>query len=474
MTFTNTGEQDAIIAAVESGGNGVISAGAGTGKTSTLKLISKALSPARGLYIAYGRAIKDEATKTFPTNVKCMTSHGLAYGAMIRTAEGAALLKKTRQKLPAFKAAEVLNVPKDGFWFGEGEERVHMKRSAVAFKAQETVGRYAYSADRELNEFHVPREFEGEAQAEFATFIMPFARKVWVDAHNPKGTLAFPDDYYRKMWALTNPRLNYAFILYDEAQDAQPVMAAIVKAQTAQVIMVGDSAQAIYGFTGAVDALSKFDADWRLPLTQSFRFGPAVAEVANKFLDLLDADIRVEGFDKILSTVESVDNPDAILCRTNAGVIEAALTEQQRGRSVHIEGGTKEIETFARAAEKLISGRNTEHPDLITFNSWPEVQAHAASDEGRDLKVLVSLIDNYGVETILAVCNSSVSKQDADVICSTAHKSKGLEFNAVRIWNDFRTPEVDEMLSRAELMLAYVAVTRAKLTLDLGGLSWVL
>jgi superfamily I DNA/RNA helicase len=51
----------------------------------------------------------------------------------------------------------------------------------------------------------------------------------------------------------------------------------------------------------------------------------------------------------------------------------------------------------------------------------------------------------------------------------TAHKAKGREWETVRIAGDFRKDKV----SREEAMLAYVAVTRAKLVLDREGLAWV-
>jgi ATP-dependent exoDNAse (exonuclease V) beta subunit len=50
------------------------------------------------------------------------------------------------------------------------------------------------------------------------------------------------------MWALT-PRIYGEFLLLDEAQDANPVVEQVFLAQGeyAQLVMVGDSAQAIYG-----------------------------------------------------------------------------------------------------------------------------------------------------------------------------------------------------------------------------------
>jgi superfamily I DNA/RNA helicase len=219
--------------------------------------------------------------------------------------------------------------------------------------------------------------------------------------------------------------------------------------------------------------MGKFNAAHTVTLSQSFRFGQAIADEANKFLHLLDAPLRIKGFEAKASTVEATSTPDAILCRTNAGVIEHAMQALEQGRKVAIVGGTAEILSFANAAEKLMSGKVVTHADLAPFKSWGEVREYANGDDGADLRVMVKLIDNYGVDAIRQVCDASVNEASADLIVSTAHKAKGREWDSVRIANDFRVPEEGELPSRQEMMLAYVAVTRAKMLLDNVGLAWV-
>ena len=75
------------------------------------------------------------------------------------------------------------------------------------------------------------------------------------------------------------------------------------------------------------------------------------------------------------------------------------------------------------------------------------------------------------------VANKSVDEKYADVIVSTAHKSKGREWSSVKIATDFREPVNEDGTPsdpiKAECNLAYVSVTRAKNQLDRGGLAWV-
>ncbi|SDG89690.1 UvrD-like helicase C-terminal domain-containing protein [Streptomyces griseoaurantiacus] len=67
---------------------------------------------------------------------------------------------------------------------------------------------------------------------------------------------------------------------------------------------------------------------------------------------------------------------------------------------------------------------------------------------------------------------------------STAHKAKGREWPCVKIADDFTPPKdtdkhddtgrpVPGPISDSEARLAYVAVTRTRRRLDLGGLSWI-
>jgi hypothetical protein len=215
-------------------------------------------------------------------------------------------------------------------------------------------------------------------------------------------------------------------------------------------------------------------------LTQSFRFGPEIAKLANLWLESLDADLRLSGLDALDSRiVDAMPDPAAILCRTNMGVIDAALGQLARGRRVAVVGGIGEAALLAQAAADLRNGRRTSHPDLAAFRSWEEFAAFVKTDpDGEDFRVLVSLVETYGTDQILALKRNLCDREaDAEVTVSTCHKSKGREWDSVLIGQDF-TPRSDDEgepmpLTRDQKMLAYVAVTRAKLALCPGPLASV-
>lgn len=469
MSFSPTQEQAAILEAFATGQDMVVEAGAGTGKTSTLRLLGES-TDRTGLYLAYNKAIQKEAEGSFPSNVECRTAHSLAYRAVGKNYRA----RLNGPRVTSREQVAILGIPSNGFSMGE----IGIAAWQVASLAMQGVAKFCNSADTEITKYHMPKlDGAEEVQADLDSFLLPFARKAWAELQGLNGKLKFTHDMYLKIWALTNPVIETDFILFDEAQDANPVIAGIVAAQSAttQTVFVGDRSQAIYGWRGAVDAMATFDGKV-LPLTQSFRFGPSIAAEANKLLDYLEAPLRLEGFAQIASTVEIVAEPNAILCRTNAECIRQAMSFQEAGKKVAIVGGTGEIKRFAEASIELQGGRGTRHPDLMAFESWSEVQAYVQNDEGRDLRVMVKLIDEYGAHAIIDVANQSEGQEkNADIVISTAHKAKGREWNSVKIAPDFKAPKEEDSgkLSRPEAMLIYVAVTRAQITLDRSAIQWV-
>lgn len=472
MSHKPTPEQAAVIDAAATGEDLTIEAGAGTGKTSTLKMLA-AEKRGRGVYLAYNKAIATEAAASFPGSVTCKTAHSFAFGAVGREFTH----RLNGPRVTARQSAEIMRI-NEPVKVGE----VMFAPNQIARLVAETIQAFCYSAEERIGRMQVPlvTGLDRPGQAELARYIAPLAQKAWdVDLTQHNGRLRFTHDVYLKMWALSKPQLNADYVLLDEAQDSNPAVAGIVTGQDAQRILVGDRNQAIYGWRGATDAMATFPGK-RLYLSQSFRFGPAVADEANKWLTLLNAPLRLSGYDKIPSRLGALgDEADAILCRTNAGAISRAMTALDGGRRTAIVGGGQDIRRLAQAAQQLQAGRGTDHPELFAFTSWREVKEYVAHDAaGQDLAVIVKLIDEHGPELLIRTVDALVDERHADLVISTAHRSKGREWERVRIADDFREPRQKApgepvVVSREEAMLAYVAVTRAQHVLDRGGLAWI-
>ena len=478
MSHQPTDEQLAVADHFATGEGLVVEAGAGTGKTTTLKACAAAAPRRRGIYVAYNRPLKDAAAKSFPRTVRASTTHGLAFGPVATRYERAGRkINGPRQR--ARDVAEILRI----------NEPIHidpklapLAPTQIARLAVQAIERFCKSGSEDLEPWHIPTlpGMEDRAvRAELRRAVLPYADRAWADITSLNGRLRFLHDHYLKIFQLTHPKLRADFLLVDEAQDLNPCVAAIMAEQTdAQVVYVGDSCQAINGWNGAVNAMR--DAPGRrLWLSQSFRFGWAVADEANKWLRLLNAELRLRGFDQIQSQVAALELPDAVLCRTNAEAVRQVATAVQAGRKAALVGGGDDIRSLAEASIELEQTGSTGHPELCAFRSWAEVLDYVTQDAaGSDLKVAVSLIEAYQAEGVLKILDGLVDEATAEVVVSTAHRSKGREFGTVLIADDFKEPRPtldnpEPQIPREDMMLAYVAVTRAQHVLDRDGLAWV-
>jgi hypothetical protein len=196
---------------------------------------------------------------------------------------------------------------------------------------------------------------------------------------------------------------------------------------------------------------------------------------------MLDSDLRVVGHDPIRSVVGPLSEaPRAILCRTNGTALGWVLAFHERGIKVALAPGNrdagKDILRFAWAARDLMAGEGTDHPDLVGFTTWSEVVTYAEEEEdGADLKRMVGIINRIGYPAVIDAIRGLSLEENATVTVSTAHKAKGLEWSSVKVADDFVPPTSEDgeptEADPADLMLAYVTVTRAKQHLDPGSLG---
>jgi hypothetical protein len=225
--------------------------------------------------------------------------------------------------------------------------------------------------------------------------------------------------------------------------------------------------------------MSKVEGAVRLPLTQSWRFGEAIAEQANEWLSILGSRYQVVGNPAIQSSVGEVTIPRAILCRGNGTALGWVLKFHAEGLPVALAPGDKnagkDIERFAWAAKDLMNGTGTDHPELVGFESWAQLVKYVEEEEDTDdLKRLVGIINKVGVSAVIDAVRGCVTEDRARVTVSTAHKAKGLEWDTVRVADDFVVPDLgddDRGPDTESLMLNYVTVTRAKQRIELGALA---
>ena len=364
--FTPTAEQARCVELFLTGKDLVIQAGAGAGKTATLMLLANQAGAMgrNGWYGAYNKKIVVDTAAKAPGNLAVSTMHSLAYQATGKLFAHRLPPKAARQM--ASEVARILGLRSMEVSTVDGPK--HLSAGSLASMVLSAVDSFTHSADAEVTVRHfapvagLDTEGSSKNNRKLAAKLAPFARKAWADMTTPDGQLRITHDSYLKAWQLSGPRIDADFVMLDEAQDADPVQVAIIEHQRTfgtQVVVVGDSQQVLYEWRGAVNALADFEAMGAQVayLTQSFRFGHAVAEVANGLLGRLSAELRIQGFGQVASTVGPVAEPTAILTRTNAGAVRAMLSALASGQRPHLVGGGADVIAFARAAADLQAGR---------------------------------------------------------------------------------------------------------------------
>ena len=480
MSLAFTHEQQAVIEQSLLGNDLKVKAFAGSGKTTTLRAVADAL-PSYGniLYLTFSRALADEAKATFPRHVDARTAHSLAFRKVGR-AFSERLKSSINVNKPLLEELD-LNIL-------EHLHQVSVTRDAAEYAVLGTVTNFSQSADTALGTQHVPNEIllgKKEHKDDIARIIAQAATQVWQDMTRRNGSLYITHDTYLKLYALSNPILPFDTILFDEAQDANPVMLDIVLPQNAQKIFVGDSHQQIYAWRGAVDAMEQVEAT-ESPVTQSWRFGEPVAQFATELLrDFKKEPLSVKGNPQLRSSV--YEGPgrrvDAILTRTNVGALEAALSALDSNIKVSVVGGVKELTNALFAAYDLYCGESTSHSQFCMFSSWSqlvkltEMFNTIQAEYGR----YISMVERYTTR-IPYVCQrlkkDLCSEDEAELVISTAHKAKGREWDSVRLGEDFQSFDLVDYGSNDinvdTVNLIYVAATRAKHKLYLNGYEMII
>ena len=455
-----TEEQQAAVDKFLTGRPLKITAFAGTGKTTTLRMLAQA-SHSRGIYLAFNRAAADEARNTFPRSADCQTTHAIAFRAMIPRYHSAAKM------VNALHAKQLAAISFETDLIFSGAFRLDGVQQAYLVLG--TVKQFCQSNDPAIGLEHVPQYarllgVRKDIVCDIRDWAVIQANTLWRRMIDKRDDMPLGHNGYLKAWALTGPMLNTDYILLDEAQDTNPVVLGVLAGQRAQVVYVGDPYQQIYEWRGAVNAMDKMPGCEETALTQSFRFGEAIAAEASRLLATLGEHRQVRGNPETTSAIAASGMAEAVLARTNATVILEILEATGVGLKPHVCGGTEAIKRLLSDVYELKAERPAVSPEFFGFQNWREVVEFANSEEGQDLRTFVQLVQQQGESKLWAVVNRAVANENhADVILSTAHKAKGREWNSVRLADDFISgrlgPDPD---AEAEVRLFYVAMTRAK------------
>ncbi|MBS1661829.1 MAG: ATP-dependent helicase [Bacteroidetes bacterium] len=474
------------IAIIHSTGNIKINAVAGSGKTTTIiEYAASRPKDSRILYLAFNKSVRLEAAKKIEErglrNVKVETAHSLAYKSIVFS-NG---YNVRTQSYRTFEIVDLLGLQNNGEKHTEYILANHISKFVTYFCNSDK------PKVQDLNYLDIISD--SAARAFVKTFYAPIEEGTrLLLAKMDRGEIDITHDFYLKKFQLSNPLLPFDYILFDEGQDASAVMLDIFLRQKATKVIVGDVHQQIYGWRHAVNSLEKTDFK-TFHLSASFRFPQDIAELA---LSVLDWKKKLQDFDSVVITGKGRETKEvskATIARTNLGLLLKAIeyiTENRSVRRIYFEGNINSY-TYADEGASLYDVLNL-HNDkrdrirdklVASMKDLDELDEYIEKTEDVQLSMMSEIVKEYGDE-IFDIMKSlkklhieGDDKAKAEMVFSTVHRAKGMEYDVVYLVDDFMTEERLEKIKteqkgkdgllnlsklNEEINLLYVAVTRAK------------
>ena len=506
VSHTPTDEQLEVIRAVAQASSSLmIGSYAGCTKSTTLEMAAPGVKgPA--LALAFNKKIATELQDRLPSNFKSQTLNSIGHGAWLRT------LDRVSVKLDDKKLGKIVTaVARDRkiplmTWQWE-IVRNGVKAAMQAGLSPGDVGQPLIKDSEENWEdlLDCPSKDDFDLLYELAHESLRYS----IDLAKA-GQMSFDDQIYCPTILGGNwPRYPYIFV--DEAQDLSPLNHVMLdRCSIGLIAAVGDPKQAIYLFRGA-DGNSMNNMRWLKPkwqdltLTMTFRCPKAVVARqqdhapgyraaptnADGLFTSYDAGSRDEqgtwNWRMVKDRLSDIDARNmAILCRNNAPLMSMAFKLIRQGVGCEMLGrdiGRGLIALTTKLAKddetpiKHFSTRLTDWLDkevAISIANDKEQRADRLVDQAECIRATIEGSSPLTVGELRETLKTVFDKSNGQVLLSSIHKAKGLEWPLVLHLDPWRIPSKQSQMAAAngdtsqliqEYNLKYVAETRTKHTL---------
>lgn len=470
---------------------------AGTGKTTTLEEIFKFYPEKRILYLVFNASMRDEAKSRLANqkNVRVSTLHGLAYPFF-------------KNKYPDVELQNDITIM-------DIKEHFRIEDTKLAFRIIDEYKSFLASnhtledlhKDTSINEkleFEELEKYEKEKEEHpektfKPSYIKDPSVKYRFSKHilsildlQENGELGFTHDTYLKLYQLSNPNLDrwYDLIAIDEAQDITMSTVQLFMNQKCMKIIVGDRYQNIYGFRKTTNALEIVNTPHTYELSKSYRIGQEIANLSSDILSKrYQNSVKITGVNisKLSNRNEIPENSKIhIISRKTITLLIEAKSLMEEDIPFSFVGGINSY-GVKNALNLLMYGSIYYKGKKL---SRGEIYELFEETEDPELGVMISIERAFNSpDNLKELIESEVKEKDAKVVLTTAHRSKGLEWDNVLILDDFNLIDVKtelkqewseelqrntnienvsvEQVDTQEYNLFYVAITRAKINLVL-------
>lgn len=512
MAFTPSVYQQGIYDFITKGqGNAVVSAVAGSGKTTTLLNALKLIPTNKTiLFLAFNKSIAKELSDKVPNtpNIHVKTVHGFGFSSLrdyrvdvfaqkyikilndvfefLRT-ENLDLIKSYKFSTDDMKSIYQMEVD----WEGEKIEKQGYLRRVLQLCDLGRMNLIDMSdADKgleQLNEIATKHSVELQNGECFRAWHLIKLGTSFIEK------MDFTDMIYMPI-ALNVRVRQYDYVFIDECQDLnacqRTLMLGAIKPKTGRFVAVGDPAQAIYGFAGAdansFKTLTELPKTIQLPLSVCYRCGKDIIAEAQKIIPHIEA---FEGagngaveHDKELSHIK---DGDMVLCRQTYPLVRLCLIFLSQGKKARIMGGDigasliKNIEDTKRKREDwtLETMFNRLYADLekvlqtimrkekLDESDAKETRTYDMAKEKISVIEMLAIGCDFPKDVVDKIKNIFNDESTGGILLSTVHKSKGLESDRVFIIHPELMPSKYAKMDweiEQESNLKYVAYTRAK------------
>lgn len=467
LNIKTTPEQEAFINALLEKKPVFLSARAGTGKTTTIRLGVEALlekgsiNPRDICAVAFNKSNQEDLTKALPTDCKVATLHSLGYQTLRSFLP--------RIELKSDKLFELTRA--EGFKGKNARDTFAATMKLVsAAKNWGLVPNQGGFFKKSLVENSPKTWLQLQEYFELWDADLEKARSILLKSNEDaikKREIDFDDMVYLPV-AFDLKLFSAEFLIVDEAQDLSPLNLELLRTSPAKIWYVGDPYQTIYSWRGAsADVVESLGLDV-LPLTNCWRCsGNIIREARQLVADIKTENPDGEGVKKLEFLPEfSKRNPATILGRRNADLVRLALKMRRENLRICILG---------RDFTKMLTGilaklKGTTSKQLReSLSEWARKMSDAYPHQSSE-------INDYAgsLNAILSECSGAREAEklinllftdkptDDSWILSTIHRVKGKEFKEVYIL-DWTGKNLNQPWQRKEdRNLRYVAITRAK------------
>lgn len=454
-----TEEQHHILSlATTSEANLLINALAGTGKTSTLELIERAVDTRPILYLCFNKKIADEASRRMLSTTTVRTFNSLGHRIWAKSCgrnlsldpkKSQTILRSLIDELPRKDQGPLW----DSFW-----EVVH---GVALAKAVGYVPEGKYPNAKRLtttSAFHASLD---ETPDDLTADLIDAVLTRSIQAAYA-GNIDYNDQVYMPaLFGGVFPR--FPLVKVDEVQDLNPVNHALLdRLVKHRLIAVGDPWQSIYRFRGAMQSGmatlgSRFTCT-PLDLSVSFRCPQAIVENARWRVPHFKW-IKEGGYVETLAQLSPHDITDGgtFLCRNNAPLFKTAMLLLASGRSVSVAGsdiGPKLIALLRKMGDESANRETV----MSAIDTWLEERLARGSTTAQDLADCMRVFASHGSTLGQAISYAEhLFAQRGTIRLMTGHKAKGLEFDTVYHLDPWLCREDEQ-----DLNLRYVIDTRSK------------